>query len=211
MSARLFYDEGGITIWHGDNADVDVDPADVDLLLTDPPYGIDYEAGDKHINELHDGGVRNDAQPFDPTWLLAYQRLILWGANNFVSRLPESPHWIAWDKVTRNGLDLRISEMELAWTRNVLNRAMVFRHMWSGAFRDSERGTALHPTQKPTALMRWIVEKWTEPGDLVYDPYMGSGPIAEACRDLGRRYIGVELVEQYCQAAVNRLAQQVLL
>ena len=58
--------------------------------------------------------------------------------------------------------------------------------------------------------MRWIVENWTEPGDLVFDPYMGSGPVAKACQELGRRYIGVEIVEEYCQAAVGRLAQSPL-
>ena len=58
--------------------------------------------------------------------------------------------------------------------------------------------------------MRWIVDKWTEPGDLVFDPYMGSGPIARACLDLGRRYVGIEIVEEYCQTAVNRLGQLAL-
>jgi len=58
--------------------------------------------------------------------------------------------------------------------------------------------------------MRWIIDRWTEPGDLVLDPYMGSGPVAQACADLGRRYIGVELVEEYCAVAVKRLSQQTL-
>jgi len=82
--------------------------------------------------------------------------------------------------------------------------------MWAGYKRDSELGHHVHPTQKPVALMRWILDKWTEPGDLVFDPYMGSGPIAQACHELGRRYIGVEIVEEYCQTAVNRLGQQTL-
>jgi DNA modification methylase len=82
--------------------------------------------------------------------------------------------------------------------------------MWTGAFRDSERNVKLHPTLKPVSLMRWIVDRWTQPGDLVLDPYMGSGPVAQACHDLGRRYIGVEIVEDYCRVAANRLAQGVL-
>jgi DNA modification methylase len=68
----------------------------------------------------------------------------------------------------------------------------------------------VHPTQKPVALMRWILTKWSKPGDLILDPYMGSGPVARACLDLGRRYIGVELEERYCEIAVSRLSQQVL-
>lgn len=59
--------------------------------------------------------------------------------------------------------------------------------------------------------MRWILEKWTEPGDLVLDPYMGSGPIAQACKEKGRRYIGIEIVEEYCRITVeHRLAQMAL-
>lgn len=68
----------------------------------------------------------------------------------------------------------------------------------------------LHPTQKPASLMRVILEEWSAPGELIYDPYMGSGPVAQACRELGRRYIGVEIVEEYCEIAVQRLAQGVL-
>ena len=50
----------------------------------------------------------------------------------------------------------------------------------------------------------------TLPVDLVLDPYMGSGPVAQACSDLGRRYIGIELVEEYCRVALSRLKQQTL-
>jgi DNA modification methylase len=58
--------------------------------------------------------------------------------------------------------------------------------------------------------MRWILEKWSKPGDLILDPYMGSGPIARACADLGRRYIGIEIEERYCEIAARRLQQAVL-
>lgn len=223
---KPYYDEGGITIYHGDCADVlpIIDPSDVALLLTDPPYGSlvtdrQIRQGTTTPGDLSDkwgpgstvhNAVHNDDRPFDPAPLLRFPRCIIWGGNCFSSRLPEWPGWIAWDKVTRNGLDNhRMAEMELAWT-NFVTRPVMFRHMWAGAFRDSERGTAYHPTQKPVALMRWILDRWTEPGDLVLDPYMGSGPIAQACHDLGRRYIGVEIVEDYCKVAVNRLAQGVL-
>ncbi len=91
-------------------------------------------------------------------------------------------------------------------------RVQVFRHLWKGFLTDSEHQPQrrVHPTQKPVALMRWIIDKWTKPGDLVFDPYMGSGPVARACLDLGRRYIGVEIVEEYCQAAVDRVGQLAL-
>lgn len=125
--------------------------------------------------------------------------------------LPDAPAWLVWDKVCVNlPTSYRSAEAELAWT-NVTRRMQVFHHQWMGASRDTERGQGtLHPSQKPVSLMRWIVDRWTKPGDLVLDPYMGSGPIAQACYELGRRYIGVECVEDYCRVAVQRLGQQVL-
>jgi DNA modification methylase len=208
-----YYDQGGITIYHADCADVlpDVDPARVDLLLTDPPYGIGYDSGHaKHQGSSIDRGmVVGDDSPFDPSHLLHYGRAIIWGGNCFASKLPDWPGWIVWDKVTQNVSQMRGAEAEFAWT-NFVTRSRVFRHLWRGAYRDSENGHHVHPTQKPVALMRWVLDNWTEPGDLILDPYMGSGPVARACADLGRRYIGVEIVEEYCEAAVNRLGQMAM-
>ena len=215
--SESYYDLDGITIYHGDNADVEwPEPAEVGLLLTDPPYGIGLDTN-YHGGNLHDTGylyeeVANDGVPFNPESLLAYPRCVIWGANNFAPLLPVGGAWIAWDKVTRDGVSTRGSDAELAWCRGVSADGMtfMFRHMWKGAFRDSERSQRLHPTQKPAALMRWILDKWTAPDDLVFDPYMGSGPVAQACADLGRRYIGIEIVEEYCEAAVDRLGQLTL-
>ena len=58
--------------------------------------------------------------------------------------------------------------------------------------------------------MRWLVEKYTQPNDLILDPFMGSGPIGRACKDLGRRYVGIEIEEQYIKAAVARCRQEVI-
>ena len=212
---RPYYEDAdaGITIYNARCEDVlpSIDPATVGLLLTDPPYGIN--AGSSMTKQQETvvslGAIAGDDAEYDPADLLTFGRCIIWGANNFSSRLPDEGNWIVWDKVTRNGLNLRIAEAELAWT-NVLGRTMVYRHMWSGAFRDSERGYSVHPTQKPVSLMTWIIDRWTKPGDLVLDPYMGSGPVAQACHELGRRYIGIELVEDYCRIAVSRLSQQTL-
>jgi len=213
-----FYDQDGITIYHADCKDVLplVNPASVDLLLTDPPYGMGYVVerqlvGNGNRRVWMGGGlpVHGDDTPFDPAPLLAFPRLAIFGGNHFHDKLPVSPGWIVWDKTGGGrGPNNTFSDVEMAWT-NLTNTPHIYRHLWKGLTRDSEAGkSVLHPTQKPVPLMRWIIEKWSEPGDLVFDPYMGSGPIARACLDLGRRYIGVEIVEEYCQAAVDRLGQQ---
>ena len=204
-----YYADELVTIYHARCEDVlpGVDPASVDLLLTDPPYGIDYRpVKDKWQR------IEGDEKPFDPTPLLSYGRCVLWGANYYVDRLPPSG-WIVWSKAQDNrwvtASANHRSTAEMAWT-NVSDKVHLYNCFWMGSplYRKTERGSSLHPTQKPAELMRWIVEKWTEPGDLVLDPYMGSGPVAQACHELGRRYIGIELVEDYCRIAVSRLSQQ---
>ena len=213
-----YYADDLITIYHARCEDVlpSIDPDTVDLLLTDPPYGIDLDTDYSHFRDkrIADVGpeygrrVAGDEVQFDPAALLGFGRVFLFGANHYHHRLPEGGSWFVWDKVTRNGVKVRQADAELAWHNAGGKNCVVHRHMWVGAFRDSERNTAHHPTQKPAALMRWIIDRWTKPGDLVLDPYMGSGPIAQACHELGRRYIGIELVEDYCRIAVSRLSQQ---
>ena len=212
-----YYDPGGIVIYNADCRDVlpEVDPASVDLLLTDPPYGIGYDPGAEFSRTggkswhsvIHNGqSVVGDSEPFDPSELLRFGRCVLFGANNYADKLPVSPSWLVWN---RDSGGSNTADAELAWT-NLGGTVRMFTHLWTGLCRQSEIGSHLHPTQKPVSLMRWIVEKWTEPGDLVFDPYLGSGPVARACADLGRRYIGVEIVEEYCRAAVDRLGQMAL-
>jgi len=205
------YDCDGITIYHADCRDVlpTVDPADVGLLLTDPPYGIDYVPVKSTWAK-----IAGDNEPFDPAPMLEYDRCVLWGANYFADRLPPGG-WVIWSKAQDNRWLVASanhrSTAEVAWT-NVTDKVLLYNCFWMGSplYRKSERGTSLHPTQKPVEIMRWIIERWTDPGDLILDPYMGSGPIAAAAYQLGRRYIGIELVQEYCDAAVNRLAQPTL-
>ena len=100
------------------------------------------------------------------------------------------------------------ADCELVWT-NLPGVARLFRHQWSGAMRASERGEPrLHPTQKPLILMRWIIGRCPE--GVVLDPFMGSGTTLRAAKDLGRRAIGIDIDERYCQIAAQRCAQEVL-
>ena len=205
MTATPYYDRDGITVYHADCRDVlpNIDPASVALLLTDPPYGIDLDTD--YAARMHRSGaprwpdrVANDAELFDPAPLLRdYRRLLLFGANYYADRLPLGS-WVVWHKFDVAPI---LSDCELAWHNLGGKRVSYFAHAIS------QDRTRMHPTQKPVALMQWALDRWTKPGDLILDPYMGSGPIARAAQLLGRRYIGIELVEDYCKAAVNRLAQ----
>jgi len=178
----------------------------VDLVLTDPPYGIDYDASHKKYKNGSDRGkiVWDKITP-DLTFLLNMKvSTIIWGGNCFASRLPDFPGWLAWIKTCRNEVKIRQADMELAWT-NFIKRSQVFRHLWIGAYRDSESGIKnVHPTQKPIALMAWCI-KISRLTGLVLDPFLGSGTTAVACERLGRRWIGIEISKEYCDIAVKRI------
>ncbi|MDQ3573655.1 MAG: site-specific DNA-methyltransferase [Actinomycetota bacterium] len=213
-----YYDEDGIVIYHGDCREVipRVDATTIALLLTDPPYGLNFVASSRAEPGKFEGEqVVGDDQLFDPRPLLRFGRCVIFGANYFAHFLPPGG-WIIWSKVQDNrwshGAMSTRSLAEVAWT-NCHKYVGLYNYFWAGSpmYRlGEERGSQLHPTQKPVELMRYIVGRLTEPGDLVLDPYMGSGPVARACLDLERRYIGIEVEERYCEIAAKRLGQGVL-
>lgn len=216
-SPTPYYSDSTITLYHADCREVlpHIAPASVDLLLTDPPYGIAYKATSRgrDAGAMEGEGVIGDDHPFDPSHLLPFGRCVIWGGNYMTDKLPPSG-WIVWSKAQDNRWahsSHSRSMAELAWT-NLHRYVALYNCFWAGSpmyRKGAERGSQLHPTQKPVELMRWIVDRYTEPGDLVLDPYMGSGPVAQACKETGRRYIGIEVEERYCATAVRRLDQGV--
>jgi DNA modification methylase len=220
-----YYSHAGISIYLGDCREVLPTLGRFDLLLTDPPYGIGVNTRNaasrrawvpgnpKGWRAIDHAEVHGDDAPFDPAPILALSvNAILWGANNYASKLPDSACWLTWDRKCGRGADSDATECELAWVGGHRFRTVrIFRHMWTGYQRDSEIGLkVMHPTQKPVALMRWCLGFFPE-AKTVVDPYMGSGPVARACKDAGLTYVGIEIEERYAEIAAKRLAQEVLL
>ena len=206
-----YYDQGGITIYHGDCRDIlpTLEPAD--LVLTDPPYGIDYKAGDSSQRGIQaHARIAGDSTPFDPEHVLTFPDVICWGANHYARRLPEHEgQFYCWDKVCQNDMKVRIAECEYAWHKQG-TKPRVYRHLWSGAYRASEAGQrSLHPSQKPIALMSWCLKLAGDVTSMV-DPYMGVGTSLVAAKLAGIKAVGIELEEKYCEIAASRLSQQVL-
>ena len=205
-------EDAGI-IYNADCRDILPHLPKVDLVLTDPPYGI------AHPCDFHKRGrsklakcsnyadVVGDNEPFDPTWILALNiPAVLWGGNYYADKLPSKSGWLIWDKKRPEELDQATAE--LAWT-NFVKGARVFRYLWNGMIR-AGHDDLCHPTQKPVALMKWCLSlKWTPEGT-VCDPFLGSGTTAVAAKELGRKFIGIEISEEYCAIAVKRLRQGVL-
>ncbi len=208
---KPYYDHAGITIYHGDCREILPSLPPVDLVLTDPPYGIshptDYaKRGRSDLARCNDyAPVHDDDKPFDPTPFLAIGKAhCFWGGNYYT--LPPVNGWLVWDKERPHELDQATAE--LAWT-DFVKGVRVFRYLWNGMMRAGEHGENYHPTQKPVDLMRWVLNlKWTPPG-LVFDPFMGSGTTLRAAKDLGRKAIGIEIEERYCEIAAKRLSQEV--
>lgn len=206
----------GITLIHGDCREVLplIAPGSVDLVLTDPQYGINHPTdyltrGRSNLARCKNyAPVFGDDKPFDPSQVLSLDApTILWGANHYASRLPDSGGWLVWDKERPDDLDQ--ATCELAWS-NVVKGVRRFRYLWNGMFRDGKDELS-HPTQKPLALMRWCMGlRWTKDLTTILDPFAGSGTTLRAAKDLGRRCIGIEIEEKYVRICAERLRQEVL-
>ena len=212
---KPYFEDEDVAIYHGDCRELLPAMARVDLVLTDPPYGINYDSSHKkHGGGVDYGNITWDREPYDPAPILALKSAsIIWGGNCFASRLPDNAAWLTWVKISTsvyvNASVCRQSDSELAWT-NCIGRSRVFQHTWIGAARDTENGTPnYHPTQKPLALMRWCLGLVPNV-QTVIDPYMGSGTTLRAAKDMGIKAIGIEIEERYCEIAAKRMAQQSL-
>ena len=211
--ARKFEAEG-VTLYLGDWREHRGMLSGVDAVVTDPPYGHGWSG----VNSTSKGGrnwtrrraekIIGHDEDFDPAPVLEMDvPTVLWGANHYASRLPDSPAWLTWDK--REGTaENNLSDCELAWC-NVGGSARLFRHMWNGLCRASEVGEHLHPTQKPVVLMAWCMDKAKIPeGATVLDPYAGSGSTVIACLRTGRNCIAVEKDPTHFATMVERVKRE---
>ena len=216
-----YYEHAGITIYHGDCREILPGLPKVDAVITDPPYGIAWNTDYSAIKNssrtvirpsLSAGGhrksypaIKGDDGPFDPSPWLSFRTVVMWGANNFSDKLPRGG-WLIWDKRDLSG-GCFMSEAEGAWT-NQVNSVRIFSHCWQGFSRASENSEHYHPTQKPVALMAWCIQKSKAEGTIL-DPFMGSGTTLVAAKNLGRKAIGIEIEEKYCEISAKRLSQEV--
>jgi DNA modification methylase len=206
---KPYYQDDYATIYHGDCREILPTLPKCDLLLTDPPYGINYKPlrGSNGSKMWGNETVFGDDAPFYPQFLLDFKSAILWGADNYASRLPDSHGWLVWDKTPKGIREGFVySHCELAWT-NFLGRIQKFSLEWQGCDRNSEGFN--HPTQKPVGLMAWCMA-FVPDAQTILDPFMGSGTTLRAAKDLQRKSIGIEIEEKYAEIAAKRLSQEVL-
>jgi site-specific DNA-methyltransferase (adenine-specific) len=181
----------------------------VDVCVSDPPYGMNWDGrvtrgpngtGKRGPTKHYGRTIANDAAPFDPTHLLGFRGVVLWGFHHFADKLPKGSV-LVWLKRYDSGFGSFLSDADLAWMKG--GHGVYCRRDLTLQGEDRE-----HPTQKPVGIMEWCI---TKAGDgTVMDPYMGSGSTLVAAKNLGRTAIGIEIEERYCEIAAKRLSQDVL-
>lgn len=204
---KPYYEDtkAGIVIYHGDCRDILPTIPKMDLVLTDPPYGIERFKKGFGTTRFYGHGAECDGLTWDrpdrdfiASIPNGFEAAIIWGMNNFP--LPTTEHFFVWDK--QQTVD-NFADAEIAW--NNIGITKVFRY----SIHRHNQIEKLHPTQKPLALMTWCLS-FLEGSKTIVDPFMGSGTTLRAAKDLGRKAIGIEIEERYCEIAAKRLAQEVL-
>lgn len=177
-------------------------------VITDPPYGIGIDGQKESINKNpkhnrkafeHKGWDNSipDKSIFDLIFKTSSNQIIC-GANYFTDYLPKGKKgWVIWDKGQRG---LTMSDCEIIFT-STDKPTRIYKYNRVELLKD---GT-IHPTQKPLALIKKLIAEFTNEGDLILDPFMGSGTTAVACHELKRNYIGFELDKEYFNLASNRI------
>lgn len=190
----------------------------VDLVLTDPPYGIKITDFHNTYGNRPDLGRKPSKNKWDEKGLLKEQWVeiqrisknqVVFGANYFWDYFYPTQCYLIWDK--RGELPrVPFCDTEFMWTSFIKRASKKYIIKNHGFIRDSQDSKTGHPTQKPTELMSQILLDFTVEADLILDPFLGSGTTAEACKLLHRKFIGIEINPDYCKIAEERLAQGVL-
>ena len=187
-----------------------------DLAIVDPPYGIGESGKTNKTRSIL--AISKNYKPFSGEDLEAPNSLyfdelkrisknqIIWGANHFIDNLPfnvSSPCWIVWDK--DNG-KTDFADSELAWT-SFKSAVRNFSFKWQGMLQQDMKNKEfrIHPTQKPKALYKWLLQNYAKEGDKILDTHLGSGSIAIACHEMGFDLVGCELDTDYYNAMMERI------
>lgn len=207
-----YYQDDAVTIYHGDCREILPGLPKFDLVLTDPPYGINLN---KHRNnngqDWYVHGDKDQQAGFEALAMLDDLPTAV-----FAHCMKPWPgpwrQFLVWDKGPAVGGGGDVSKCwkqswELIQIRNTppLNGPRdegVIRH------HISPQDLQYHPTQKPLGLLIYLIQKI--PSTLILDPFMGSGTTLRAAKDLGKKAIGIEIEEKYCEVAAKRMAQEVL-
>lgn len=210
----------------GDCRDILPTLGKVDAVVTDPPYGMDWNTdtmrfsggksplvrrGLKRASNNGNGHSRviGDKIPFDPSPWLRWP-CVLWGSNHYSSSLPLGKT-LVWVKRHPELFGSFLSDCEIAWASGG-HGCYAFYKQFPPPIRAIEGGgdpsfpTTIHPTQKSIGLMAWCIGFFPD-AETILDPFMGSGTTGVACAKLGRKFIGIEIEQKYFDIACRRIEE----
>jgi DNA modification methylase len=195
-----------------------INNTNIDLIFTDPPYGIN-EKGDRtgrntglaknhNFKDFKDDSIDYAVQAYQIAEnLLKVKRQVWWGANYYCHFLPHSNNWFVWDKRVEEKMKDTQSDCELAWVKSKWSSVRIFRHLWKGFNKDSERNQKrVHPTQKPIALAEWSFDYFKEV-NTVLDLFGGSGSTLIACQKQNKKCFMMEFEPLYADTIIQRWQQ----
>jgi len=204
----------------GDSTDADqvsklMDGEKADMVFTDPPYGIN-EKGDRskrggltkgnNLPDFKDDSIQYAINAFNNPQNINIPTQVWFGANYYCHSIPQGNNWLVWDKRVEEKQRDTQSDCELAWIKSKYNSVRIFRHLWKGMMKDSERGQRrVHATQKPIALIDWCIKEYSKDAKLILDYFTGGGSTMVAAHQLKRKCYGMELDPKYCQVIIDRM------
>ena len=203
----------------GDSTSIDavdklMDGNKADMVFTDPPYGIN-EKGDRsarntglaenhNFKSFKDDSIQYAISAYNLCDGLCIPRQVWWGANYYCHSLPQSNNWFIWDKRVQDKMTDTQSDCEMAWVKSEFSSVRIFRHLWKGFNKDSERNQPrVHPTQKPVALAEWAFDYFKNVSS-VLDLFGGSGSTLIACEKTNRSCYMMELDCHYADVIIKR-------
>ena len=208
---------GQVRLIQGDCREVLPTLGKVDAVVSDPPYGMDFDTDSRRFTGgkrsvirgagRDDRKIHGDDIEFDPTPWLHFEDVILWGSNHYAQKLPIGSTLI-WLKRYEHQYGTFLSDAEIAWQNSGYGVYALHAPDSMGRRQLEFTGNAFgtetaHPTQKPVALMDWCIKRVR--GNVILDPFMGSGTTGVAAVKLGRKFIGIEIEPRYFEIACKRI------
>ena len=214
---------GRVTLYLGDSLEIMPKLQGVDSVVTDPPYGMAWPADNSRFKGGTEASKKNrgknfkparpiigDSKPFDPSHLLAFPQVAIFGANHMTDKLPVGT-LLVWLKKHETGWGQFLSDGEVCWVKGGHGVYAKVDTSESGGdtTRHAKGNGRNHPNQKPVPIMAWVMGKAKVPeGATVLDPYMGSGTTGIACIRTGRRFVGIEKDPTHYATALERIKNE---